>query len=128
RPIAAGAPGATTVLDVTRTYRDTSGPLSHAVFLYGSSISFGKRVNLDGVYIAVSGDAPLGYTQVFRDGSVAYVDDYSLTEGDGIAGTYLAGRIVGAFWRTPEAVDWVGGEFPLVAQLTIHGADQREFH
>lgn len=129
RPLAAGAPGAVPLLDVAATRRSTDGPLSTAVFLHGSTMSWGTRVNFDGVYIAAMGDQmPLGYTQVFRDGTVAYIDDYIMTsDEDSLDANPFAARIVGAFARTPALIEWVGAELPIVVQLTMHGARGLQF-
>lgn len=121
RPLGAGAPGATDVLDVRNALKDLRREL---VPLTGSA-SIAARPNVHGVYVGDSETTASSYVQLYRDGSLTYVDFYPFAGDEGtVASTVLGLHILTAAADAGDIQALIGAQPPSFMQVTIHGVFQ----
>lgn len=123
RPLGAGAPGATNVLDV----RNALGDLRRHFRPLTGGAAIGARPNVHGVYVADSETTASSYAQLFRDGALTYVDHYPFAGDEGIVASGVLGQhILTGVVDAGDVQSLIGAQPPSVMQVTIHGVFQME--
>lgn len=121
RPLGAGAPGATDVLDVRNALKD----LRRVLLPLTGSASVAARPNVQGVYVGDSETSASSYVQLYRDGSLTYVDFYPFAGDEGtVASTVLGLHILTAAADAGDLQALIGAQPPSFMQVTIHGVFQ----
>ncbi len=127
QPLAAASTHATPVVDIAAV---RSGRVHQWLQpLYGGSQA--TRVNIDGL-ITVAGQSrssqATGFAQLYRTGSLCYVDKHMFSKDQGIPGTLLFEELLDTSSRSVGAVEWAGAALPVVFHASLHGLSGQLFH